>query len=83
MLQIDLKKFLWLNKLKNTVPRAYVISDLKGEKIVGTFYKNQLQKTNQREFRVEKIVRIKAKNYMLNGKVTTVLLTAGLIEKTE
>ena len=26
-------------KLKNTVPWKYVISDLKGEGIVGTFYK--------------------------------------------
>ena len=35
MLQIGLKKFLWLKKLKT----RYVISDLKGEEIVGTFYK--------------------------------------------
>ena len=26
-------------KVKNTVPRTYVISDLNGEEIVGTFYK--------------------------------------------
>ena len=29
---------------KNTVPWTYVISDLKGEKIVGMFYEKELQK---------------------------------------
>ena len=32
---------------------TYAISDFKGEKIVGTFYKKELQKKkNQKEFRV-------------------------------
>ena len=34
-----------VKKVKNTVPWTYVISDLKGEEIVGTFYEKQLQKT--------------------------------------
>ena len=33
---------------------TYVISDLIGKEIVGTFYEKELQKTNQKEFRVEK-----------------------------
>ena len=33
-------------KVKNTVLWTYVISNLKGEEIVQTFYENQLQKTN-------------------------------------
>ena len=33
-----------------------VITDLKGEEIVGTFYEKELQKTSQKEFRVEKII---------------------------
>ena len=32
------EKFFMLKKVKNTVPWAYVDSDPKGEKIVGTFY---------------------------------------------
>ena len=36
------------------MPLTYVNSDLKGEKIVGTFYEKELQKTNQKELRVEK-----------------------------
>ena len=27
-----------INKIKNTVPWAYVINDLNGEEIIGTFY---------------------------------------------
>ena len=39
---------------KNTVPQIYVINDLNGEKIIGTFYEKEMQKTNQEEFRIEK-----------------------------
>ena len=38
MVQIGLNKFLWLKELK-MLCRGHVISDLKGEEIVGTFYK--------------------------------------------
>ena len=37
------------------MPWTYVISDPNGEEIVGTFYKQEFQKTNQKEFRVEKV----------------------------
>ena len=37
----------------------YVISDLKGKEIVGTFYEKELLKANQIEFRVEKLIRRK------------------------
>ena len=36
------------SKIKNTVLWTYVISDLNGEEIVGTFYEKELQKTNQK-----------------------------------
>ena len=35
---------------------GHVIGDLNWEVIVGTFYKKELQKTNQKEFRVEKVI---------------------------
>ena len=44
-------------KIKNTVPWTYVINDLNGEEIAGTFYENELQKTNQKEFRIEKVMK--------------------------
>ena len=34
------------SKIKNTVPWTYVISDLNGEEIIGSFYEKELQKTN-------------------------------------
>ena len=31
--------------------------DLNGEEILGTFYEKSLQKTNQEEFRIEKVIK--------------------------
>ena len=36
-----------ISKIKNTVPWKYVISDLNGEKITGSFYGKELQKTRK------------------------------------
>ena len=35
-----------ITKVKNTLSWTYVISDLNGEEIVGTFYQKELQKTH-------------------------------------
>ena len=35
------------------------INDLNGEEIVGNFYEKELQKTNQEEFRIEKVIKRK------------------------
>ena len=48
-----------INKIKNTVSWTYVLNDLNGEKIIGTFYEKELQATNQQEFRVEKVIKRK------------------------
>ena len=48
-----------IKKVKNTVPWTYVIKDLNGEEITGTFYEKELQKTNQEEFRIEKVIKRK------------------------
>ena len=48
-----------IKKVKNTVPWSYVISDLSGKEIVGMFFKKELQKTNQKEFRFEKVIKKK------------------------
>ena len=48
-----------IKKIKNTVPWAYVINDLNGEEITGTFYENELQGTKQNEFRTEKVIKRK------------------------
>ena len=41
-------------KIKNKDPRTYVISDLNGEEIFGSFYEKELQKTNQNELELKK-----------------------------
>ena len=48
-----------IKKIKNTVPWTYVINDLNDEEIIGTFYENELQKTDQKEFRIEKVLKKK------------------------
>ena len=48
-----------LNKIKNTVSWTYAISDLNGEEITGSFYEKELQKTSQKEFRIEKALKRK------------------------
>ena len=54
-------KLVWKNfaikKVKNTVSWTYVINDLSDEKIIGPFYKKELQKSNQQKFRIEKVIK--------------------------
>ena len=50
-----------IGKIKNTVPWTYVINDLNGKEIAASFYKNELQKTSQKGFRIEKV--LKRKDY--------------------
>ena len=57
ILLIEVKKSLLLKKIKNSVPWTYEISNLNGEEIVGSFYEKELQKTNQKEFRIEKVIK--------------------------
>ena len=46
-----------IKKVKNTVLWTYVINDLNGEEVIGTFYEKELQKTNQQKFRIEKVIK--------------------------
>ena len=48
-----------IKKDKTRVSWTYVINDLNGEEIVGTFYEKELHKTNQKEFRIEKVLKKK------------------------
>ena len=70
-----------ITEIKSTVPWTYVINDLNGEQIIGTFYEKELQKTNQEEFRIEKIIKKKnVRSYMSNGKDMIIHLIARLIK---
>ena len=48
-----------IKKVKNIVPWTYVTRERKGEGIVRTVYEKELEKTNQTEFRTEKVIKIK------------------------
>ena len=48
-----------ITKVKNTVPWTYIISELNGKEIIETFYEKELQNTNQKEFRIEKLTKRK------------------------
>ena len=58
-----------INQIKNTVRWIYAISDLNGKEITESFYEKELQKTNQKEFRIEKILRRKGDKLYVKWKV--------------
>ena len=64
-----------VSKIKNQVPWTYVINDLNGEETIGTFFEKELQKTDQKEVRIEKVIKrkgeklyVKWKGYVLKVK---------------
>ena len=57
-----------IKKNKNTVPWTYVLNDLNGEEIIDAFYENELQKTDQKEFRIEKVLKKKGDKLHVKSK---------------
>ena len=57
-----------IKKIKNTALWTYLIIDLDGEEIVGTFYENELQNTNQEEFGIEKVIKRKGDKLYVKWK---------------
>ena len=57
-----------IKKIKNTVPWTYVINDLNGGEVIGTFCEKELQKTNQQEFRIEKAIKKKVDKLYVKRK---------------
>ena len=52
----------------DSVPWTYVINDLNGDEIVGTFFEKELQKTIQEEFRIEKVIKKKRNKLYVKWK---------------
>ena len=48
------KDIFVLKQIKNAVPWTYVISDLNGEEIIGSFYEKELQKTGKKKSELKK-----------------------------
>ena len=57
-----------IKKVKNTVPWTSVTEELNGERFFGTFYEKELQKANQTEFRIEKVLKTKEDKLCVNWK---------------
>ena len=57
-----------IKEVKNTIPWTYVINDLNGDEIIGTFYEKELQKTNQQEIRIEKVIKKKDDKWYVTWK---------------
>ena len=57
-----------VSKTKNTVPWTLIINVLTGEEIIGTFYEKELQKADQKEFRIEKVLKRKGDKLYVKWK---------------
>ena len=57
-----------IKKDKNTALSTYVLSNLQDDEIFGTFYEKELQKTNQREFKLEKAFKRKGDKLYVKWK---------------
>ena len=60
--------FVVFNKIKNTIPWTYIVSDLNGELITGSFYEKELQKASQEKFRIEKVLKRKGDELYVKWK---------------
>ena len=49
------------------MPWTHFINDLNGEELLEHFTKKNCEKTNRKELEIEKIIKKKGINYMLNG----------------
>ena len=61
--QIGVKKFLLLIKCW-----ALFLNDLNGEEIKSSFYEKELQTTDQKEFRIEKVIKKKGNKLLVKWK---------------
>ena len=64
---IGLKKSV-IKEIKNTVPWTYATNDLNGEEIIGTFNEKELQKIDQEEFRIDKVIKRKGDKLYVKWK---------------
>ena len=57
-----------IKKIKNAVPWNYVINDLNDEEITRTLYEKEFEKIDQKEFRIEKVIRKKGDELYIKWK---------------
>ena len=57
-----------IKEVKNAASCTYIINDLNGEEIIEAFYKKELQKTIQEEFKIEKVIKRKGDKLYVKWK---------------
>ena len=70
-----------ISKIKHTALMSYVISDLNGEAINGSFYEKELKETSQEKIRIEKVLKRKEINCTSHGKGMIIHLIVRLLKK--
>ena len=50
------EEIFMIKEIRDTNPITYILEDLQGEEIKGSFYEPELQKTRQQIFRIEKVI---------------------------
>ena len=71
-----------VSRIKNTVLQTYVISDLNGKPIAGSFYEKLfMKKLVKKNLEQKKQLKEKVTNCMSNGKDTIIHLIVGLAKK--
>ena len=53
----SIQQIFTVSEVRYTDPITYKLKDLNGEEIKGSFYEQELQKTTQEMFRIEKVIR--------------------------
>ena len=53
-----------IHKINRSTPVTYILKNLKDEIIEGGFYKEELQKTSQEVFRIEKVLRSREMDWL-------------------
>ena len=66
-----------VNKVQNTIPVTYKLKDTLGELLEGSFYQDELQRSQQEVYRVEKVIRKKK----INGVEHALIKWSGYSEK--
>ena len=56
------------SKIKATGQWTYLINDLNGKKIIGSFYEKELEKTNKKKLRIEKVLKKKGDKLYVKWK---------------
>ena len=75
------EEILVIQKDITAVQLTYVIKDFIWEQLVRTFYERQLNKANQKIFRIGKIIKKKGNKLYLKWKTKIILLTIEWFKK--